>query len=250
MKIIDLFAGIGGFSLAAHWMGWETAAFVEWDTFGQKVLAKNFPNVPIYGDIREFDGKPYRGAVDLVCGGFPCQPFSSAGQRKGTADDRYLWPEMLRVIREVQPAWVVGENVAGIISMDGGSVLEEILSSLEGEGYIVQVFLIPALAVGAPHRRDRVWIVANADTERLQSPGAQDGEEMETSKGRRLSNTTKGFRCTDSTWAEHWLQVATRTCRMDDGIPRRVDRAKRLKALGNAIVPQVAFEIFKSISCL
>lgn len=162
MRVLDLFAGIGGFSLAAHRMGWETIAFVEWDDFCQKVLKKNFPNVPVYGDIKEFDGTQYNGTVDLVCGGFPCQPFSTAGRRKGKNDDRYLWKEMRRVIREVQPAWVVGENVAGIISMDDGRVLEEILSDLEGEGYAVQPVIIPAAALGAPHRRDRIWIIANS----------------------------------------------------------------------------------------
>lgn len=110
MKLLDLFAGIGGFSLAAHWMGWETAAFVEWDAFCQKVLKKNFPNVPIFGDIKEFDGTQFTGTVDLICGGFPCQPFSHAGKRKGKDDERYLWKEMLRIIRQIKPAWIVGEN--------------------------------------------------------------------------------------------------------------------------------------------
>lgn len=159
-KILDLFAGQGGFSLAGHWRGWETAAFVEWDSYCQKVLNKNFPGVPIFGDINQFDGKEYKGAVDVICGGFPCQPFSSAGKQLGKADDRYLWPEMLRVIREVKPAWVVGENVPRLISLDDGDIFEEICTSLESEGYKVQTFIIPALALGAPHRRNRVWIIA------------------------------------------------------------------------------------------
>ena len=159
--MIDLFAGIGGFSLAGHWMGWETVDFVEKEPYCQKVLAKNFPNVPIHGDIRDYKPKEY--AADIICGGFPCQPFSSAGKRKGKEDDRFLWPEMLRVIREAKPTFVVGENVAGILSMDNGAVFEEICLSLEDEGYAVQSFIIPAQAVGAPHRRDRVWIVGYSE---------------------------------------------------------------------------------------
>lgn len=272
MKILDLFAGIGGFSLAAHWMGWQTTAFVEWDKFNQKVLKKNFPNTPIYGDIREFDGTKYRGTVDLICGGFPCQPFSAAGKREGQADDRYLWPEMLRVIREVRPAWVVGENVAGLLSMDGGDVLGEILASLENEGYNVQTFLIPAIATGAPHRRARLWIIANLSGIDVWGHSRKQKKRQEYEPGKlSIKNTSpnplqqrpqeseqqdggEGPQPHDKQptgcnrkWDEHWLQVATRICRVDDGVPRRVDRAKRLKALGNAIVPQVAYEIFKAI---
>lgn len=123
MRHLDLFSGIGGFALAARWMGWETVQFVELDKFCQRVLEKNFPGVPIHGDIKTFDGTRFRGAVDIVTGGFPCQPFSTAGKRKGKADDRYLWPEMLRVIGEARPTFVVGENVAGIISMGLDQVL-------------------------------------------------------------------------------------------------------------------------------
>lgn len=120
MKVLDLFAGIGGFSLAAHWMGWETVAFVECDKFCQKVLRKNFgQDIEIHDDITTFSGKPFRGRVDIVTGGFPCQPYSSAGARKGTEDERHLWPEMLRVIIEVQPRFIVGENVLGLVNWGG-----------------------------------------------------------------------------------------------------------------------------------
>ncbi len=160
MKVLDLFAGIGGFSLAAHWMGWETVAFVEKEKFCQKVLRKNFgPDIEIHDDIFTFSGKPFRGRIDIVTGGFPCQPFSQAGKRAGRNDERHLFPEMLRVIREVKPAWVVAENVRGLLSIESGQVFAEVTASLEGEGFEVITFCIPASAVGAPHRRDRLWIV-------------------------------------------------------------------------------------------
>lgn len=176
ITMLDLFAGIGGFSVAGHSMGWQTSGFVEWDRINQLRLKKNFPGVPVFGDIRSFDGKKFveqYGTVDLICGGFPCQPFSAAGQRSGKADDRYLWPEMLRVIREVKPAAIVGENVAGLVTMDGGAVLDEICTSLENEGYTVEIpFILPAIAAGAPHRRDRIWIVAYCD----RKPGVESPE--------------------------------------------------------------------------
>lgn len=160
---IDLFSGIGGFALAAHWAGFATEVFCEQDEFCQKVLSRHWPAVPIVSDIRKFDGRAYAGA-DLLTGGFPCQPFSCAGKQRGDQDDRFLWPEMLRVIREAKPAWIVGENVAGIISM----ALDGVLSDLENEGYATQAFVLPACAVNAPHKRDRVWIVAHAKVEGLQ----------------------------------------------------------------------------------
>lgn len=161
MRLLDLFAGIGGFSYAAHWMGWKTAAFVEREPFCQQVLKKNFPGVPIYDDVRGYNGKLH--AVEIICGGFPCQPASIAGKRKGKADDRYLFPEMLRIVDEARPRWVVAENVRGLLSIDGGELFEEICSSLECIDYSVQAFCIPASAVNAPHRRDRVWIIAHAN---------------------------------------------------------------------------------------
>ena len=166
MKVISLFAGIEGFGLAAHKVGWDVVASVEWEQFPQLVIKKNFPNTEIYGDIKQFDGRKYRGTIDIVCGGFPCQPYSLAGKRKGKDDDRHLWPQMLRVIREVQPTWVIGENVPGLVNWSEGVVFEEVQSDLEVEGYEVQSFILPAAGVGAPHRRDRVWIVAYRSSER------------------------------------------------------------------------------------
>jgi DNA (cytosine-5)-methyltransferase 1 len=160
---IDLFSGIGGFALAARWNGIQTVQFCEKDEFCQKVLSKNFPGVPIHEDIKTFDGTRYAGQF-ILTGGFPCQPFSCAGKRRGKEDDRFLWPEMLRVISEIHPQFVIGENVGGLISIDNGMVLEHCFADLEGEGYAVQAFVIPACAVGAPHRRDRVWIVGNSES--------------------------------------------------------------------------------------
>ena len=160
MRHGSLFSGIGGFDLAAEWAGFENVFQVEIDNYCQKVLAKNFPYVKRYKDIKEFDGTQYRGAIDIVSGGFPCQPFSVAGKQKGAEDDRNLWPEMFRVIKEIGPSWVVGENVANIINF---VEFEHILTDLECEGYEVQTFIIPALAVDAKHRRNRIWIVAYND---------------------------------------------------------------------------------------
>lgn len=154
---LDLFSGIGGFALAAQWAGCRTVAFCERDKFCQAVLKKHWPEVPCHEDICKLDGTQYRG-VDLLTGGFPCQPFSCAGKRRGKEDDRYLWPEMLRVITEAGPDWVLGENVTGIINLE----LDGCISDLESAGYAVQAFVIPVCAVDARHRRDRVWILAHA----------------------------------------------------------------------------------------
>jgi DNA-cytosine methyltransferase len=155
---VDLFSGIGGFSLGLERAGFKTVVFCEQDKFCHKVLNKNFPGVPIEPDIKTFDGTKYAGAF-ILTGGFPCQPFSCAGKRKGAEDDRALWPEMFRVIQEVRPRWIIGENVAGFIGMG----LDSCISDLEREGYAVQAFIIPACAVNAPHRRDRVWIVGHSE---------------------------------------------------------------------------------------
>ena len=166
MNHLDLFSGIGGFALAARWV-WGTfhqvLSFVETDPFCQRVLRKHWPEVPIHDDIKTFSATKLVGKVDLLTGGFPCQPFSLAGKQRGKEDDRYLWPEMLRIIEECRPRWVVAENVTGIINL----ALDDVLSDLEGLGYEAWSVVIPACAVNAPHRRDRVWIVAYnvADTD-------------------------------------------------------------------------------------
>jgi DNA (cytosine-5)-methyltransferase 1 len=275
-----LFTGIGGFDLAARNCGIENVFQVEIDSFCQKVLEKNFPGVKRYSDIKEFNGKEYRGQIDIISGGFPCQPFSVAGKRKGKEDERAIFPEMLRVISEVRPKWVVAENVYGIINIDDGKYFNDILTQLEGEDYEVQSFIIPASAVNAPHQRYRVWIVANSKNNRngrwknQQSGNGErqilseklrggevgsenkrcdrefiaDSDDTQTARqrgnGREILSKSESKRLNRSNWERDWYEVATEFCRVDDGVSNRVDR---LKSLGNAIVPQIAEIIFKII---
>lgn len=162
----SLFSGIGGFDLAAEWMGWENKFHCEWNEFGQRVLKYYWPKAISYEDITKTDFTIWRGRIDVLTGGFPCQPYSLAGKRLGKEDERHLWPEMLRAIREIQPRWVVGENVLGLVNWNGGLVFDEVQAELEAQGYEVQPYVLPACAVNAPHRRDRVWFVAYARGER------------------------------------------------------------------------------------
>jgi DNA (cytosine-5)-methyltransferase 1 len=164
MTHASLFSGIGGFDLAAEWMGWENLFHCEWNPFGQRVLKHHFPNSISYNDITKTDFSIHRGQVDILTGGFPCQPYSSAGKRLGKADERHLFPHMLRCIKEVKPRWVVGENVRGLVSWNGGMVFNEVYDDLEREGYEVQSFLIPAASVNAPHQRYRIWFVAYSNS--------------------------------------------------------------------------------------
>ena len=160
MKVLDLFSGIGGFSLGLEWAGMSTVAMCEKDPYCRKILAKHWPDLTIHEDIRNLDGKKYRNSIDLVAGGFPCQPFSVAGKRKGADDDRHLWPEMLRVIKEAKPRWVIGENVFGFINM----ALDDVQADLEREHYEVRKFVLPAVAVDAHHRRDRIILIAYSNS--------------------------------------------------------------------------------------
>ena len=160
MRHGSLFSGIGGFDLASEWMGWENVFHCEWNEFGQKVLKYYWPKAITYNDITKTDFSIHRGTIDILTGGFPCQPYSSAGKRLGKEDERHLWPEMLRAIREIQPTWIVGENVRGLTNWNGGLVFDEVQADLEAQGYEVTPFLLPACAVNAPHRRDRIWFVA------------------------------------------------------------------------------------------
>lgn len=164
LKHGSLFSGIGGFDLAAEWMGWENVFHCEWNEFGQKILKYYWPNAISYGDITQTDFTIHRGNIDIVTGGFPCQPYSAAGKRKGKEDERHLWPEMLRAIQEIQPTWIVGENVSGITNWNGGLVFNEVQSDLEAESYEILPFLLPACGVNAPHKRERVWFIAYSES--------------------------------------------------------------------------------------
>ena len=262
IRVLDLFSGIGGFSLGLEWAGpFRTVAFCEQDKFCQKVLAKHWPDVPCHDDIRTLKGSDV-GPVELICGGYPCQPFSHAGKREGTDDDRHLWPEMYRLVAAVRPRWVIAENVAGHVNMG----LDSVLSDLEGEGYTCWPLIIPACAVDAPHRRDRVWIVANAAVAGGETCGGHgvgvghgscgDEGQLEGSRrqehvpdaditGRSEQRGAKSAR-TEQPAAQRgsrWLPEPD-VGRVAHGIPRRVDR---LRGLGNSVVPQVVAEIGKAI---
>lgn len=270
MRVLDLFSGIGGFSLGLGAAGMETVAFCEIQPFCQKVLAKHWPDVPIYSDITALTAERLAddgiSDIGLVCGGFPCQPFSNAGKRKGAEDDRHLWPEMLRVIREVQPNIVIGENVAGIINME----LDGVLSDLEALGYSCGAFVIPACAVDAGHRRDRAWIVAHSDsigpqerTDECRPGRASNGGIVSGHKDNGVfaqkadSNSGCGKQPSrgvhfgvgrENKSISGYRSIKRPTepplCRATDGIPQRLDR---LKSLGNAVVPQVVEEIGRAI---
>ena len=326
MRHGSLFSGIGGFDLAAEWMGWENVFHCEWNEFGQKVLKYYWPNAISYGDITKTDFTIHRGQIDILTGGFPCQPYSTAGKRLGKEDDRHLWPEMLRAIREIAPRYIVGENVRGLISWNGGMVFDEVQTDLETCGYEVIPLVLPACAVNAPHRRDRVWFVAytsgsgvSVDNTRVVHNGESNrngeiwretveqgwpesiskkrisanpnsgrvsglrNEHDEFSKNRqRRQNNEKAihndFMHTDSssksrehigqeregqfnrsnsrTRISDWSNFPTQfpICIGDDGISSRLDgitfrkwRNESIKAGGNAIVPQLALQIFKAI---
>jgi len=220
---LDLFSGIGGFALAAHWNGVRTVGFCEREPYCKQLLSEQWPQVPICGDICEMDGKAFKG-VWLVTGGFPCQPFSVAGKRLGASDDRALWPEMLRVIDQARPTWVLGENVPGIINME----LDRVLSDLENIGYASRAFTVPACSVGADHVRNRVWVVANS----------MQGERP---MGRDCSGMRRERKqvALDKTRKE---EVESAFLGTFDGVPAPMDR---LRGLGNAIVPQVAAEFIR-----
>ena len=335
MTHASLFSGIGGFDLAAEWMGWENIFHCEWNPFGQKVLAHHFPNSKSYNDITKTDFSLHAEQVDILTGGFPCQPYSQAGKRLGKADERHLFPHMLRCIKEVKPKWVIGENVRGLVNWNGGMVFHEVCDDLEREGYEVQPFLIPAAGVNAPHQRQRIWFVAyckdfgckstatiNKRKEHIKndrngirttfesngeirnvtdtdnngytfnntkirekngiseinrekicgresngtstifwndansnSIGQERREKGECSERRTQSNDKQFERCSKLHRGNfEMFPTEPPICGGDDGIPKELDsitfskwRNESIKAYGNAIVPQVAFEIFKAI---
>ncbi len=241
LKILDLFSGIGGFSYSAERLvgGFETEAFCEIDPFCQKVLKKNFPNVPIYDDVKELKNDTNRfGRIDIVCGGFPCQPFSLASStRKGTKDDRFLWGEMFEIAQNVRADWIIGENVNGLINLG----LDQILSQLENNNYSTRVFNIPASSAGANHLRQRLWIVAHSNC----SPKSRKRKSSGLEKTRQFNSID--FKAREYPFPK-W-ESESRIHREHDGLSKGMDsiRRKRLKALGNSIVPQVVARIFQCI---
>ena len=321
-----LFEGIGGFSIAAKWMGWETLAWCEWNDFGQKVLKYHFPEAEGFGDITKTDFTKYANRIDILTGGFPCQPYSVAGKQLGTEDERHLWPEMLRAIREVQPCYVVGENVSGLVNWNGGLVFEQVQIDLANEGYEILPFILPACAINAPHRRDRVWFIAYSHNARANRRSETNGNRQTENEGRQgqpqfeyrtdgsngITENSNKVRWGGNEWKKepnewkqrqpstgnnepistnngeakvfsnpageglerccrekqskqigsryskgnYWEQFPTQPplCGGDDGLPKELDgitfpkwRTESIKAYGNAIVPQVAFQIFKAL---
>ena len=316
----SLFSGIGGFDLAAEWMGWENLFHCEWNEFGQKVLHYYWPDAEQFTDITKTDFRKYANRIDILTGGFPCQPYSLAGKRKGKEDERHLWPEMLRAIREIQPRWVVGENVHGLVNWDGGLVFHEVQTDLEAAGYEVFPYVLPACAINAPHRRDRIWFVAYARHNSegsardscadegskftaIHTPGQvgeckavfdsrfcnlQRANSDTSSTGREEQHTTtiasrENYNSGDamhtngtSKQGEHFRQTGKRKfdrpnsgnginyfqnfptespiCSGNDEFPNRLDgitfpkwRNESIKAYGNAVVPALVLQIFKTI---
>lgn len=260
MTHLSLFTGIGGLDLAAEWAGFETVGQCEWADYPTKVLEKHWPDVPRWRDIRTLTKEGFYErtglrTVDLISGGFPCQPFSVAGKRRGKEDDRYLWPEMLRVIQELRPAWVVGENVAGIVSM----ALDQVLADLEGIGYACQAFVVPACAVDAPHRRDRCAIVAysnSAGCKKFNSPSVstvpgvvarRNIEIVADPKSQRRDRDEQIAKSAGRSGSPNglWWDAEPDVGRVAHGAPHRVDR---LRCLGNAVVPQQFYPIFRAIA--
>jgi DNA (cytosine-5)-methyltransferase 1 len=246
VRILDLFAGIGGFSLAAHWMGWETEAFVEQDEYAQKVLRKQFPNVPIYDDVRDYRGTD--NSADIVCGGFPCQDVSTAGQGIGIHGSRsFLWKEMHRIISEIRPEYAVVENVAALL----GRGLGVVLGDLSEIGYDAEWRVFSACELGFPHTRERVFIVAYPEREsgprwildRYCSQISQrDYVPKEWGENWYRPQVFSTAYPLVREWSEQFCQSAL--VRVDDGLPNVLESLKRT---GNSIVPQIAFEIFRAI---
>lgn len=239
MRHGSLFSGIGGFDLAAEWMGWKNVFHCEINPFGQKVLHHYWPNAIQYSDITKTDFSKHEGTIDIISGGFPYQPYSNAGKRKGKEDERHLWPEMLRAIRQIQPRWIVGENVPGLLNWGGGLVLDEIKADLEASGFeVFTPLVLPACGKDAMHRRDRLWIVAHNkvfDLEKQEMVYTTRSISESGKSTERLPNNIWGFN------RETYLSDMVGRVY---GISEWVDRSK---GLGNSIVPQVAYEIFRSI---
>jgi len=278
----SLFSGIGGFDIAAEWAGWENVFHCEWNPFGQRVLKHYWPNAESFNDINLSDFSKYANNIDILTGGFPCQPFSSTGKRRGTADERHLWPRMLEVIKAIQPRYIVGENVYGLVNWSEGLVFQQVHIDLEAEGYEVQAYVLPAAGVNAIHKRDRVWFVAHAnsnvhtkhtkgrlDLERYTLGNTNTIQKLQCkrldnnatntnsnrSKAEKTMGKTKSNTINNQLLSEHRKAFESALLGTNDGIPKELDgitfsnwRAQSAQAYGNAIVPQVALQIFNAIN--
>jgi len=279
MKHGSLFSGIGGFDLAAEWMGWENVFHCEWNPFGKRVLKHYWPDAESFDDITKTDFKKYHGTIDIISGGFPCQPYSAAGKRLGKEDERHLWPHMLRAIAEIAPRFVVGENVRGLTNWNGGMVFNEVCSDLENLGYSVAPYLIPACATNAPHKRERIWFIANTDNARWGQSDKENENKPSKQSNRNCiqHNTTntndqglqrsqvngsveksrkKSKQLSTGCFRPNWqiFPIESPVCGRNDGLSTKLDgitfpkwRTESVKAYGNAVVPNVIFEIFKAI---
>jgi DNA (cytosine-5)-methyltransferase 1 len=282
----SLFSGIGGFDLAAEWMGWRNAFHCEQDEECKKVLQHHWPEAVLHDDVKTLNGKEYAGKIDILTGGFPCQPYSAAGKRKGKNDERHLWPEMLRIIREISPTWVVGENVHGLLNWSGGLVFTEIISDMEAAGYWIAPYLLPAAGINAPHRRYRIFFVCRKRTAaHTHGPVQRSHTEPDTGKAEKVwreekghvpaaSGSTGASSDTHPPHAKYEIQTGGKLtagkdggfewfrnfpafsplCDGNDGISPWMDgsaaekwRRFTLKAMGNAVVPPLILQIFKAI---
>ena len=244
MTFLDIFAGIGGFSLGLEWTGMICIGQIENNDFCCKVLEKHWPNVKRIKDVFETKGDEFE-KPDIICGGFPCQPFSSAGTQSVKADDRYLWPEMFRLIHKIQPRWVIAENVPGILTAQDGVGYYTAVADLENAGYKVTSFSLPACAVGAPHQRNRIFIIAYINKDGISSRQNTQEDFLERKSSKNIQQSRYGkWRKIRRISGVLWSQFATKFCGMDDGISNKLDR---IAALGNAVVPQLVQQIGYSI---
>jgi DNA-cytosine methyltransferase len=242
MTHASLFSGIGGFDLAAEWMGWENAFHCEWNGDAQRILKQHWPNAISYTDITTTDFSIHRGTIDIITGGFPCQPFSLAGKRKGQEDERYLWPQMLRAIKEVAPAWVVAENVFGLLNIDRGYTVEMVCSDLEAIGYEKPlVFDCTSDSFGLSTLERHIWIITKAIDFRCERSMQGKNEDKRNSEGQ--------FQGSYSGIGKRWDISESEFQRVDKRVSNKLDKAnkQRLIQMGNAIPPQAAYQIFKSI---
>ncbi len=238
MKLLDLFSGLGGFSYGLERIGFKTVAFCEMDKYCKLVLQKHWKGAKIYNDVKEITKERFETdgieLPEIITGGFPCQPFSVAGKQKGTSDDRHLWPEMFRIIQEFKPRWVIGENVKGLVNLQDGMVFETVCTDLEGEGYEVRAFNIPAAGVGAPHRRERIWIVAHANNNghegRLTETRNQVSSRQE-SEINGSENTNISSRRSDGRRDNEQSRVDGEVQRLRDGNEKESTRATGIRGL-------------------